>query len=206
MPSMTIPDPQQTPSPIATADITGLILCGGAGQRMGGMDKGLIDYQGRALVDIAIDRLASQVGSILISANRHHATYASRGVRVVRDTGFDPERPTFDGPLAGIQAGLFALETKWLMVVPCDCPMFPTDVVQVLSAVAVTSGHAVYVKDHPVFALLPSHAAPALDQFLNQGQRKLGEWLQKLPATAVSWEKTDAFRNINTPHDLSQAP
>lgn len=196
-------------------EITGLILCGGAGRRMGGRDKGLIEFQGKALVDIAIDRLQPQVQSIMISANRHADEYQKRGVCVIQDDGFDPNQQRFEGPLAGILAGLHAMQTNWLMVVPCDCPRFPIDIVTSLywgqdaadrrESYVTPSARAAYVKDHPVFALIPRAAAPFLETYLDSGQRKLGQWLESIGAIAVPLNDESAFQNMNTPHDLSNS-
>lgn len=194
--------------------ITGLILCGGAGQRMGGRDKGLIEFQGRALVDIAIDRLQPQVQSIMISANRHTDAYQQRGLCVIQDDGFHPNQQRFEGPLAGILSGLHAMQTEWLMVVPCDCPRFPADIVTrlyrgcqtntELDSCATQNVRAAYVKDHPVFALIPRAAAPRLETYLASGQRKLGQWLESIGAVAMTVDDAFAFQNMNTPDDLSK--
>lgn len=193
-------------------EITGLILCGGAGRRMGGRDKGLIEFEGKAFVDIAIDRLQPQVQSIMISANRHVDEYQKRGLHVIQDHGFDPDRQHFEGPLAGILAGLHAMQTDWLMVVPCDCPRFPTDIVTSLfggqdaadrrESHVTPSARAAYVKDHPVFALIPRTAAPSLTTYLKSGQRKLGQWLESIDAIAVPLNDESAFQNMNTPDDF----
>jgi molybdenum cofactor guanylyltransferase len=212
---------------IATRDITGLILCGGAGQRMGGIDKGLMDYHGQALVDRAIARLTPQVGTVVISANRHSSTYATRGCPVIGDLDFDQEQPQFNGPLAGILAGLTAIQTEWLMVVPCDSPEFPPDLVQTLTDALHTTAFApmspaagnptrhiqpalpaapsfagAYVQGHPVFALLSKSALPSLESFLASGERKLGLWMASIGALPVTVPNEQAFRNINTPGDL----
>ena len=110
------------------AAITGLVLAGGRGQRLGGVDKGLQPWHGRALVDHAIERLAPQVAEVMISANRNAADYASRGARVLADAHGD-----FRGPLAGMLAGLRAAATPWLAVVPCDSPRLPIDLVERLA-------------------------------------------------------------------------
>ncbi|WVN42710.1 molybdenum cofactor guanylyltransferase MobA [beta proteobacterium MWH-UniP1] len=198
-------------APRSKENISGLILCGGAGQRMGGADKGLIDFQGRALVDIAVERLRPQVHTVIISANRNTQHYANRGLKIIQDMGFREHQPNFEGPLAGILAGLGAMQTDWLMVVPCDCPHFPTDIVSTLvkstqqpdSARAQRACGAAYVQGHPVFTLLPKTAKPMLEDYLRSGQRKLNHWFDQIGATAVAVDHALAFQNINTPHDLS---
>ncbi len=111
---------------IGHEQITGLILAGGQGSRMGGVDKGLQLLRGQPLVEHAIARLQPQVGSIAISANRNADLYRRYGFPVYGDHGDSPE-PTFAGPLAGIATGLAAVSTDWMLIVPCDAPRFPLD-------------------------------------------------------------------------------
>lgn len=189
---------------MSSANITGLILCGGAASRMGGNDKGLIELAGSPLVDIAIGRLSPQVQSIMLSANRNLDDYRRRGLSVLQDADFNDRHQQFQGPLAGILAGLNAMTTDWLMVVPCDCPYFPKDLVATLQQAAYPPNRAAYVEGHPVFALLPNSVKPALEQYLQQGHRKLGQWLHTIDAITISIDDETAFKNINTPEDLDR--
>jgi molybdopterin molybdotransferase len=189
---MTIPAPQ----------VTGLILCGGEGRRMGGVDKGLVSFHGKALVDIAIARLAPQVGKIIISANRNIQQYMQRECVVIKDPDFQDDGPNYEGPLAGILAGLRHCTTDWLATAPCDCPQFPTDFLSRLSS-ASTTANSSYVQGHPTFSLLRKTELPRLEHYLQHGKRKLGDWLQEIKATPVAFECEDAFRNLNSPEDLS---
>jgi molybdopterin-guanine dinucleotide biosynthesis protein A len=111
-------------APINPEDITGLILCGGRGTRMGGVDKGLQNHQGQPLAMHALLRLQLQVGHVMINANRNLAAYESMGVPVWPDA-----LPDYPGPLAGLLAGLEHCETPYLVTVPCDTPNFPFDLV-----------------------------------------------------------------------------
>ena len=111
--------------------ITGLILAGGQGRRLGGVDKGLQLFAGQPLVQHALRRLAPQVGRVMISANRNLEAYRQMGVPVWPDP---PELQGYQGPLAGVLAGLQACDTAYLVTIPCDCPRFPSDLVQRLSA------------------------------------------------------------------------
>src|SRR5665213_1132642 len=113
---------------IKKTDITGLVLAGGRGSRMGGVDKGLQEYHGMALAQHALNRLAPQVGRAMINANRNLDVYRSMGVPVWADESAD-----YPGPLAGMLAGLAHCETPYLATVPCDTPDFPTDLVRKLS-------------------------------------------------------------------------
>jgi len=182
--------------------ITGLILAGGRGQRLGGVDKGLQAWRGRALVDHALDRLAPQVSEVMVSANRNAADYAARGVRVLGDASDD-----FPGPLAGILAGLRAASTPWLAVVPCDSPRLPVDLVaRLASGVGDASGAVVQrARMEPVCCLLSTALADDLARYLDQGGRKVQGWVAR-HAVAVPFDRAEddeAFVNVNTPQDLS---
>ena len=195
-------------APASRAAITGLVLAGGRGQRLGGVDKGLQPWHGRALVDHAIERLAPQVGGMMISANRNAADYASRGARVLADA-----RDDFPGPLAGILAGLCAAATPWLAVVPCDSPRLPADLVERLArgldgrdgAVVKRDLGAAGVRLEPVCCLLSTSLAGDLARYLEDGGRKVEAWLSR-HATPVRFDRPEdgaAFANINTPDDLA---
>lgn len=150
--------PAPTVGPIDRASITGIVLAGGRGTRMGGVDKGLVDFQGESLAARAVRQLAPQVGQVLISANRHRAAYERLGLviadadayetdeEIVHEASEDANKAAnkpddrarhgqipFDGPLAGILSGLRAAKTPFLACVPCDCPFFPADLVARLS-------------------------------------------------------------------------
>ncbi|MFL6700184.1 MAG: molybdenum cofactor guanylyltransferase MobA [Vitreoscilla sp.] len=189
--------------------ITGLILAGGRGQRLGGVDKGLQPWRGRPLVDHALARLGPQVGEVMISANRNTPAYAARVTRVLADTSDD-----FPGPLAGILAGLRAAATPWLAVVPCDSPTLPLDLVERLAQGLGDAPGAVVQRDHgdgvrrlePVCCLLSTALADDLAQHLAQGGRKVENWLAR-HALPVPFDRPDdaaAFANINTPADLQR--
>jgi len=132
-------------SVILLSDITGLVLAGGQGRRMGGRDKGLLVVQGRPLAAWTLARLAGQTGTQAISANRHLDAYRRLGVPVWTDgaathapvtaghDGMSNGQPDFSGPLAGMAAGLARGTTPYLAVVPCDSPCFPADLVQRLA-------------------------------------------------------------------------
>ena len=182
--------------------ITGLILAGGRGQRLGGVDKGLQAWRGLPLVDHALARLAPQVREGTISANRNAAAYASRGARGLADASDD-----FPGPLAGIQAGLRACSTPWLAVVPCDAPRLPVDLVARLAR-ALGDARAAVVRRgerlEPVCCLLETTLADDLAAYLADGGRKVEGWVSR-HAARVPFDRADdasAFANVNTPADL----
>ena len=187
-------------------NVTGLILAGGAGSRMGGIDKGLVLYRGRPLVTHAIERLRPQVATLIISANRNVEIYAGMGFPVQMD-GADEFAGHFGGPLYGLAAGLSACETPWLVTCPCDTPNLPRDLVASLvaaaeakkadMAVAVVAGRL-----QPTFQLCRKTCLPALQEFLAAGQRKLGLWCKEQQAVEVDFPDESAFKNLNSPEDL----
>jgi len=181
-------------------DITGLILAGGEGRRVGGADKGLLPYQGRPLVAHVIERLAPQVDTLILSANRNLADYRAFGFPVVSDAA--PER---QGPLAGIAAGLRVCTTPWLVVCPCDCPTLPHNLVDRLTGSVACASLAVATvggRMQPTFLLCRVGLLPVIDEFLAAGGRKIGQWCQEQGAIAVPFPDAEAFRNLNHLHDL----
>jgi len=185
-------------------DVTGLVLAGGQGSRMGGVDKGLQVFRGKPMVAHVIERLAPQVGELLINANRNPEAYARFGHRVVAD-----EIEGFAGPLAGFERGLAHATGNLVMTVPCDSPFLPLDLVERLRsalerdtaqlAVAKTGDQA-----HPVFSLMRRDVHSSLRDFLASGQRKIDKWYGALRVVEVSFDdEADAFLNINTREELA---
>lgn len=192
--------------------ITGLILAGGRGTRMGQVDKGLQNFRGAPMALHALMRLSPQVGEIIINANQNLAVYESFGTQVWPD-----QIEGYAGPLAGIQTGLVHCETPYLLTVPCDSPLLPTDLAERLSlgllsndadlAVAVTTEYEDGVarrQPHPVFSLLKASLLDDLTAFLTQGGRKVDAWFQHLRIAEVVFEDNTGFRNINTLQELRQ--
>jgi molybdopterin-guanine dinucleotide biosynthesis protein A len=184
--------------------ITGIVLAGGKGSRMGGVDKGLQPLRGKPMVAWAIARLKPQVDEIVINANQNLEIYRAFGHRVVAD-----EVGGFAGPLAGLHAGLKAATHPLAVTAPCDSPFLPADLVSRLSAslqgldlaVAKTGGQA-----HPVFALMKREVRESLEAFLASGGRKIDAWYAALKVVEVGFDdEADAFRNINTLEELKGA-
>lgn len=179
--------------------ITGLVLAGGRGARMGGVDKGWVDYQGEPLVRHVLRRFAPQVGPLLISANRSLDAYRALG-EVVTDADQDLGLEPFPGPLAGVLAGLQRAGTEWVALVPCDAPALPLDLVERLGDAAagadvacpLAGGHR-----QPVFALLHRSVAASLRTFLQSGGRSMQRWFETVRAVDVPFDAADAFRNVN---------
>ena len=184
--------------------VTGIVLAGGQGRRMGGVDKGLQLLHGRPMVAAVIARLAPQVDEILINANQNLQDYAGFGHRVVPDA-----IGGFAGPLAGLHAGLSAARHALVLTAPCDSPFLPLDLFSRLNgaikdhdlAVAKTAD-----QPHPVFALVRKTVMRNLEDFLSGGGRKIDAWYASLKVVEVPFDdEADAFRNINTREELNDA-
>jgi len=188
--------------------ISGVILAGGLGTRMGTVDKGLQPFQGAPMVLQVVQRLAPQLGTLMINANQNLDVYRAFGLPVWPDV-----MPDYAGPLAGLQAGLSHCETDYLLCAPCDSPFLPDDLVARLSAglqeaqadlaLAVTI-HAGKRQRHPVFALMKSSLLPQLTAFLQTGGRKMDAWLATLATIEVLFDDDAAFSNINTLDELKK--
>jgi len=198
------------PGAIARADLTGLVLAGGRGSRMGGIDKGLQPYRGTPLALHALRRLQPQVAQAAISANRHLEVYRGWGVPVWPDT-----LPDHPGPLAGFLAGLAHCKTPWLVCVPCDTPDWPADLVERLAAAAARADLEVALpavreadgrwRPQPAFCLLGRALHDDLAAYLQAGGRRIGEWARRRRCAEVPFPDARAFDNLNTLADLEQA-
>ena len=183
--------------------ISGIVLAGGLGRRMGGLDKGLKELRGKPMVQWALERLAPQVDDIVINANQNLERYRAFGHRVVSD-----EIGGFAGPLAGLHAGLKAVKHPLAVTVPCDSPFLPMDLVSRLRA-HLGQNHLAVAKTgdqpHPVFALVRREYRENLESFLAQGGRKIDAWYASLEIVEVAFDdEAEAFRNINTPEELAK--
>jgi molybdopterin-guanine dinucleotide biosynthesis protein A len=187
-----------------TVEVTGVVLAGGQGSRMGGVDKGLQPFRGQPMVAHAIERLAPQVDELLINANRNPEAYAGFGHRVIAD-----EIAGFAGPLAGFERGLAHAAGALVVTVPCDSPFLPRDLVQRLRSALEASGAEVAVaktgtQPHPVFCLMRRSVHASLRDFLARGERKIDRWTAALAVAEVAFDdEADAFLNINTREELS---
>ncbi|MBP6775655.1 MAG: molybdenum cofactor guanylyltransferase MobA [Piscinibacter sp.] len=188
--------------------ITGLVLAGGRGSRMGGVDKGLQTHHGVPLALHALLRLAPQVGHVMINANRNLAAYESFGVPVWPDA-----LPDFAGPLAGFLAGLERCETPYLATLPCDSPLFPVDLVARLAAALEAAdaeiAMASTVEDgalrvQPVFCLMKASLLESLVRFTHGGGRKIDRWTAQHVCVDVAFDDARAFFNANTLAELRE--
>ena len=193
---------------IDKTDITGLVLAGGRGSRMGGVDKGLQNHRGMPMALHALMRLSPQVGEAMVNANRNLSAYESMGVPVWPDSLHD-----YAGPLAGFLVGLEHCETPYLVTVPCDSPLFPEDLVQQLAhalhtqdadiAMAATLDAGV-LRAQPVFCLMKTELLESLVRFTQGGQRKIDSWTAQHRCVLVPFDDPGAFANANTPGELQQ--
>lgn len=189
-------------------DITGLVLAGGRGSRMGGMDKGLQNHGGVPLALHALLRLQPQVGEVMVNANRNLGAYESMGVPVWPDAVAD-----YPGPLAGFLSGLERCETPYLVTVPCDTPNFPLDLVarlsQALSTEDAEIAIAATLEDgvqqlQPVFCLMHNGLLESLVAFIHGGQRKIDRWCGQHRCATVLFDDAAAFANANTLDELQR--
>ncbi len=184
--------------------ITGVILAGGQGRRMGGVDKGLRELRGKPMIEWVLERFAPQVDSVFINANQNLELYARFGHSVITD-----EIGGYAGPLAGLQSALSKARDPLVATVPCDSPFLPADLVARLAAALQARQAQLAVartgdQPHPVFCLCRRDVLPHLTQFLAGGGRKIDAWYATLRVVEVTFDDAaDAFSNINTPQELS---
>jgi molybdopterin-guanine dinucleotide biosynthesis protein A len=184
--------------------LTGLVLAGGRGHRMGGVDKGFVLLDGRPLIAYALDVARAMATDVLVSANRNIEDYAALGCRVVVD-----EDPDFKGPLSGILAGMKSARTPWMMVLPCDMPYLSTEMLKKLlpadqkdESISLVIGHDGQ-RLQPLLMLVRTNLTSSLESYLGEGERRVEGWVSCHPHRVVDlslW--TDQLRNLNRPEDL----
>lgn len=208
-------------------EITSLVLAGGRGSRMGGVDKGLQPFRDQPMAWHALDRLAHQqggpLGPVLVNANRNPDAYQALAdgllgpgsTQVLPDAELD-----FSGPLAGFAVGLAHCHTALLLTVPCDSPLFPLDLAQrlytamqaanadvaMVHAPEVDKTGQLRLRSQPVFCLMKASLQSSLTQYLAQGGRKIDAWTALHSVVAVPFSAEDyglqAFANANTLEEL----
>jgi molybdopterin-guanine dinucleotide biosynthesis protein A len=200
---------------ISAQDITGLILAGGRGSRMGGVDKGLQNFNGIPLALHTLMRLGPQVESVMVNANRNLSAYESFGVSVWPDASAD-----FAGPLSGFLVGLERAETPYVLTVPCDTPRLPLDLAERLAQALVredadiamaaapeTDAHGqTQIRTQPVFCLMKIELSESLVKFTHAGGRKIDAWTAQHKTVVVPFDTPGddplAFANVNTLNEL----
>lgn len=187
---------------IDSSDVTAVILAGGQGRRMGGQDKGLLDFGGRLMIEIIIEALENQRIDIVINANRNQSTYQSYGYPVISDDLKD-----FQGPLAGFASAMAAVKTKFILTLPCDSPMLADNFVERFIESHNREQAPVCVAHdgerlQPVYALIDTGLLDDLKRFLQIGERKIDRWYAQYRYASVDFSTaTSMFENINTPED-----
>ena len=204
---------------IDKCDITGMVLAGGRGLRMGGLDKGLQPFGGKPLALHALERLRTSggVGTLAVNANRHRSVYEAFGVPVWPDADAD-----YGGPLAGFLTGLHHCQTPYLLTVPCDTPLFPLDLAQRLAQALAEQGADIalasapepdangqpQMRVQPVFCLMRTGLLPSLSAFIATGGRKVRVWTAQHPTALVGFDQaadtSEGFANANTLAELQQ--
>lgn len=200
---------------IAPQDITGLILAGGRGSRMGGVDKGLQNFNGMPLALHALMRLGPQVETVMVNANRNLSAYESFGASVWPDASSD-----FAGPLSGFLVGLERAETPYILTVPCDTPRLPLDLAERLAAAMVRENADIAmaaapetqdngtteIRTQPVFCLMKIELSESLVKFTHAGGRKIDAWTAQHKTVVVPFDAPNddplAFANVNTLNEL----
>ncbi len=185
-------------------NITAVILAGGRGSRLGGVDKGLVNYQDKKLIEHVLEAIIPQVGRVIINANRNQAEYQNYGYPVVTD-----ELSDFQGPLAGFYSSMNKAETDYIITLPCDGPHLPDDLVSRLSN-SITKEDSIAVaydgdRMQPVYALIPVSLKKSLLGFLQNGDRKIDLWYAKHDTQLTDFsDKAETFFNINTEEQRQQ--
>lgn len=189
-------------------DVTGVILAGGQGKRMGSADKGLQLLDGKPLVAHVIDRLRPQVSTLIVNANWNQSAYAAFGYPVCSDEPLD-----WSGPLAGFLTGLRHCKTLYLVTAPCDAPFLPSRLVEDLHrsleekqadlAVAVSKDDE-YCRVQPAFCLMKASLATDLENFMARGGRKIEQWYATRKVATACFNERHGFENVNTPDELAR--
>ena len=186
-------------------DITAVILAGGQSRRMGGIDKGLIEFQGKPMVQHVIQALLPDVSTLFINANRNFDGYEALGYRVL------PDRiEGFLGPLAGMASGMYAATTKYIVTAPCDCPLVSIGLVRRLYQAVQNENAQIGVANdgermHPVFALIQRDLLPDLAAYLESGERKIDRWYARHRVSVVRFDDVPQwFQNVNSPEEHAE--
>ncbi len=184
--------------------ITGVALAGGQARRMGGVDKGLLKLNNKAMIEYVLDALKSQVNYVVINANRNHDIYEKYGYPIVSD-----ELEGFCGPLAGFASAMKVIDTEFMLTVPCDSPFVPEDLVVRLYSKLQGQNADISVAHsgdrlQPVFSLIKKELNDSVSDYLSKGGRKIDRWFEqhKMVVTDFS-DKPETFLNINTPDDMA---
>ena len=183
--------------------ITGVVLAGGKARRMGGIDKGLLELNGKPLWKYVADTLLSQLDNVIVNANRHQELYRAGGLKVIPDLMED-----FPGPLAGMLSVFQQEEGDWFLFCPCDTPYIPPTLAARLAAER-QQAPVVWVhdgeRDHPTIALVNRSVQPLLQDYLQSGERRVMVFMTLAEGHAVDFSDCkEAFVNVNTLEELDK--
>jgi molybdenum cofactor guanylyltransferase len=180
-------------------EVSAVVLAGGMGRRMNGVDKGLVELAGRPMVGYVIDTLRKNVSSVLVNANRNQSSYEAFGARVVADS-----IEGYQGPLAGVEAAMSVVTTNWLYTCPCDSPLQPAALLPHIWQQVQTAGADIGMahdgqRSQPVFSLISVALLPSLQDYLQRGERKIDRWFESHNMLQVDCsDYAQGFVNINT--------
>lgn len=185
--------------------VTGVILAGGLARRMNKQDKGLMMYNNKPMIDYAFEAMSQVADTVFISANRNQQIYAQLGCQVISD-----QTDTFEGPLAGILSAMAHTKTRFLLVMPCDCPLLKPQHLQALLSALTTPKKTIDIavafdgqRLHPVLLALKTSLQSSLQNYLQQGRRKIDSWLLQHALYQVDFShEADIFFNVNTLSEL----
>ena len=185
---------------MTTPSISCIILAGGEGKRFNNTDKGLADYKGKPFIQHITEHISTQVDDIVISANRNIDRYKKFTAKVIKDTTQD-----FQGPLAGVSACIPECAHEWILVLPCDIPLLPNNLVTKLMVQNSKLAVAKAYEHRQLVFLMHSSLGENLDEFLKQGHHKAMSWIELQNPAVVTFEGNgNTFLNINTPEDLNK--
>jgi molybdopterin-guanine dinucleotide biosynthesis protein A len=185
--------------------VNAVILAGGRASRMGGQDKGLVQFQAQIMIAHTLSRIGPQVDTLVINANRNLDSYRALGHAVITDSNQD-----FMGPLAGILSALHHFDDDILLVVPCDCPWLPLDLAARMQACMLDNQTDIVVasdgeQEQPVVLLIKANMAQSIQDYLDAGERKLKAWYRSHHFSVCAFtDNPNAFININTHEQISQ--
>lgn len=177
-----------------------IILAGGEGKRLGSVDKGLVKYKSTPLIEHVLSSIKPQVDEIIISANRNIDTYEKYGYKVISDNSDD-----YRGPLAGIVASLPYCKNEWVLIVPCDMPFLPGNIVEKLSdetekCISIAESN----KKMQLVFLMHIKLQASIQQSLDNNQLRLMQWVKSLQPAIISFTEDDVFKNFNSREDLDE--
>ena len=184
-------------------EITGVILAGGKARRMGGADKGLVQFRGKPLIEHVIQAFEPQVGNLLINANRNHEIYKNYGFDIVSDESED-----YCGPLAGILSALNKIDTPYLATAPCDTPFISRNIVEKLSLSILSEKTEISVAHNgdrlqPVFCVMKKDLIISINNYLREGGRKIDQWIKQHSVTIVDLSsEIKCFENFNSKEEI----